>query len=106
MGQLFQLAKEFNAGVADIFNKWAQVPSWHKLYLLPDFLHLSEAGNIAIHGEIMAALKQHMPSMLPRNMPIIFPPQPVIDLNHPEWAFVPVLQSSQAERSQLAAKCG
>ena len=86
--QLYQLAASFNGYVIDIFQKWqAKDPNWHKIYLKPDNLHLNEAGNRAIHGEIMAALQKNIPSMLPNNMPGVFVFQPEIDLANPTIAF-------------------
>jgi hypothetical protein len=88
VAQLSRLAATTpGAALLDIFNGWAATPDWASKYLLPDNLHLSEAGNKALWWGISAALEKHMPEVLPRNLPWVLPPQSAIDIAAPEAAF-------------------
>lgn len=88
VAQLSRLASDTpGAALLDIFTTWAAQPDWAQKYQAPDGLHLSEGGNRKLWADISAALAQHMPEVLPRNLPWVLPPQSAIDIGAPEGAF-------------------
>lgn len=100
-------AKEVGVQYVDLWTRIQQAPQWQTALMLPDGLHMNQAGHRFVRNAVLEAIGAAAPEMLSPALPIHFPRHNSIDFAHPERSFEPVLgryiQASSAADDVTAA---